>query len=314
MPDGRAGLGDLPDEVLILVFAELLEPSVFRCFYAIESFSRTCRRFNTLGKDERTLKSIAETNFPLSTKIFSSFEITPKNLVTAGMASKRCGQVLTFLKEHHGEDYFYTKHDPAAMWNVLSIGLITAEMIRARKRPDKASTYSFLMEVPWPHLVALEAVAKIVNYFSTETMEPRLRRLTEGLWDELPDPLPNVMRLSLMKSGIGLFEDLESFLDYPIERDPFLLTLHESSRIVHHNIYRISLEKFVPSDYDLSNRPDLVFGKAIQQIRANMEETSSNDDIWKAIDGSKNEVTGTIVDGKAQEILLDYLKSYWLWG
>lgn len=35
----------------------------------------------SLAKDWRTLKNIADTNFPLVAYIFSTFEATPKNLV-----------------------------------------------------------------------------------------------------------------------------------------------------------------------------------------------------------------------------------------
>lgn len=100
----------------------------------------------------RNIKTIAEAHFPGAAKIFSEFEVNVKNLVSLGSASKHCEPLPTYLHkvDVKGKE-IYGSFDPPTQLvnhNMVSMGLLTAEMITKRKNYYKDTNYNFPRRSP----------------------------------------------------------------------------------------------------------------------------------------------------------------------
>lgn len=277
----RKNLTILPDELLVIIVAQLYDPTTPRTFAGIEALSRACKRLNSLTKDWRTLQEIAITHYPIATKIFGGFEVTPRNLVTLTIAASRCQELAYYLGTLAARTPQAPKH--ADGFRIIWYrGLVTAEMIRARKTTYKTTDYSFIDKIPWPNLMVIGYVALFAALLFNHWSDFRLFVLTVQCprFAKMRALVrKDVILFSMLSGGVSLLEKIRrcceraemDFSLFPqLDWNCSLLGFRANTRVYLPIAYSPAANQRAA---DAVHRPDHVYRVALQRIIKEMNES-----------------------------------------
>jgi hypothetical protein len=274
-------LTSLPDELLVIIVAQLYNPTAPRAFAGIEALSRACKRLNSLTKDWRTLQEIAITHYPIATKIFGGFEVTPRNLVTLTIAASRCQELAHYLGTLAARTSPLPKY--ADGFRIIWYrGLVTAEMIRARKTTYQTTDYNFIDKIPWPNLMVMGYVALFAALLFNHWSDFRLFVLTAQCprFAKMRALVrKDVILFSMLHDGVSLLEKIRRCSERAEMDFSLFPQLNWNCALLgfraHTRLY-LPIAYLPPADQapaDAVHRPDHVYRAALQRVIREMRES-----------------------------------------